>query len=438
MTLALHRLFRMLAAALVAAAIALPAAASAGAPARTSAHEASAAVNGKRTFALAAGVTHVAVHWRGSEAASVRVAFKRKSGRYGPWRRVQLDEVGEQARDGRTYGAVIAVRGARAVRVATDRFLRDVAVLSLRDRGGLAPARSSVSQPAVIDRAGWGADESLRFDSTGKEVWPPAFYPVQTLIVHHTAGQNTDPNPAATIRSIYYYHAVTQGWGDIGYNFLVDESGRVYEGRFSRQYAPGESPSGDDTAGNGVTAAHAQGFNSGTVGVALLGTFTSQAPTAAARDSLERFLAWESERHALDPHGSALYTNPVNGSQKTFPNIAGHRDLNATECPGGSLYGALPSIRDRVAALVSGTPPPPAITLSARGYKVKGLQRVDLSWSGASSSTVDVFRSGVRIATTANDGFHTDAINRKGSGTYGYKVCEAGTATCSPQVSVSF
>jgi hypothetical protein len=437
-TLALHRLFRTLAAALVAAAIAVPAAALAGAPARTSAHEASAAVNGKRTFMLAAGVTHVAVHWRGSEAARVRVAFKRRSGRYGPWRRVQLDEVGEQARDGRTYGALIAVRGARAVRVATDRFLRDVAVLSLRDRGGLAPARSSVSQPAVIGRAGWGADESLRFDSTGKEVWPPAFYPVQKLIVHHTAGQNSDPNPAATIRSIYYYHAVTQGWGDIGYNFLVDESGRVYEGRFSRQYAPGESPSGDDTAGNGVTAAHAQGFNSGTVGVALLGTFTSQAPTAVARDALERFLAWESERHTLDPHGSALYTNPVNGTQKTFPNIAGHRDLNATECPGGSLYGALPSIRDRVAALVSGTPAPPAITLSARRYKVKGLQRVDLSWSGAGSSTVDIYRSGVRITTTANDGFHTDAINRKGSGTYGYKVCEAGTATCSPQVSVSF
>ena len=221
----------------------------------------------------------------------------------------------------------------------------------------------------MIPRSGWGADESLRFDSTGKEIWPPAFYPVQKLIVHHTDTQNNDPDPAATIRSIYYYHAVTLGWGDIGYNFLIDESGRIYEGRHSQNswdptlYPVG--PTGADANGNGVTGAHAQGFNSGTVGVALLGTLTNQDATPAARSALEHLLAWEASSHGIDPQGASLYTNPVSGTQATFPNIAGHRDVNATECPGGTFYATLPTIRSDVAALISGSPPPPDFQLSA-------------------------------------------------------------------------
>jgi hypothetical protein len=440
LTLALHRSARALVPVIAVAALVLaPASADARSPAQTSAHELSGAVDGMRTFRLGRAATHVALHWRGADAARVRVAFARRGGRFARRQAVELDEVGEQVRNGRTYGAVMAAHGVRAVRVWTDRPLRDLAVLALKDRGRPAAHSSShLAQPGVITRAGWGADESLRYDSAGNEVWPPAFYPVQKLIVHHTAGRNDDPDPPATIRSIYYYHAVTQGWGDIGYNFLVDEAGNVYEGRWSRQYADGEQPTGEDLSGNGVTGAHASGFNSGTVGIALLGTLTDRAPAAAARDALERFLAWNAERHGLDPRGSSLYTNPVNGTQKTFPNIAGHRDVNATECPGGSLYSALPSIRDRVAALIAGTPPPPIVELTARGYKVRGLQRADLSWSGATSASVDVYRNGTRLTTTANDGLHTDAINRKGSATYTYKVCEAGTATCSAQVSVSF
>ena len=84
------------------------------------------------------------------------------------------------------------------------------------------------------------------------------------------------------------------------------------------------------------------------------------------------------------------------------------------------------------------TVPSPVITLSANGYKVKGAQRVDVTWSGALSTKIDVYRNGVRVATTANDRFHTDAINKKGKGTYTYKVCEAGTSTCSQDVTVRF
>jgi serine protease len=78
------------------------------------------------------------------------------------------------------------------------------------------------------------------------------------------------------------------------------------------------------------------------------------------------------------------------------------------------------------------------ITLSGRGYKVKGTQRVDLSWSGASTGSMDVYRNGIRIAITPNDGAHTDAINVKGGGSYTYKVCGAGTSICSSQIVIGF
>lgn len=332
-------------------------------PARTSAHQSSSAIARAKTFRAPGRVTHIAVHWRGNRNARVRVAMSRDGKRFAPRRRVELDEVDKTAPRRETYGAVMLARGVRALRVYSDRRLGRLTVLWLTDRGQPVRPRASAAtfgQPKVMPRIDWGANESLRFDSTGKEIWSPAFYPVQKLIVHHTATQNNDPDPAATVRSIYYYHAVTQAFGDIGYNFLIDEAGRIYEGRHTFDYPSGSSPTEEDAAGNGVTAAHAYGFNSGTVGIALLGTLTNQDATPAARNALEQLLAWDSDHHRIDPQGSSLYTNPVNGSQKTFANIAGHRDVAATECPGGVFYSTLPQIRSDVAAMIAGSPPPPA------------------------------------------------------------------------------
>jgi hypothetical protein len=84
-----------------------------------------------------------------------------------------------------------------------------------------------------------------------------------------------------------------------------------------------------------------------------------------------------------------------------------------------------------------GANPPPAITLAARGYKSKGSARADLTWSGATTTTVDVFRNAVKVVTTPNDGAHTDVIG-KVSGTFTYKLCNAGSTTCSANASVSF
>jgi N-acetylmuramoyl-L-alanine amidase len=312
-------------------------------------------VHGVRTFALPRGTSDVAIHWRGHRHASVRVALRRRGARFGRRLPVRLDEAGLQRHGRESYGAVMPARAARAARVWVKGRIRRVTVVAFmegsRTRMRATPAAGLL--PAVIPRAGWGANESLRFDSSGKETWPPVFWPIQKLIVHHTDTQNGDPDPAATVRSIYYYHAVTQAWGDIGYNFLIDESGRIYEGRHSRDYAPGETPTGQDVSGRGVTGAHAQGFNSGTAGIALLGTLSSRDATPAARDALERLLAWEAYSTGLDPEGSATFVNPVSGQQATFPNIAGHRDVNATECPGSVFYSTLPAIRADVDARIA-------------------------------------------------------------------------------------
>jgi serine protease len=84
------------------------------------------------------------------------------------------------------------------------------------------------------------------------------------------------------------------------------------------------------------------------------------------------------------------------------------------------------------------TPTPAQTTLAAHGYKVHGRQTVDLSWTGATSSDVDVYRNGVLIVTTLNDGFYTDSVGRRGRATYTYKVCNAGSQTCSNQATVTF
>jgi hypothetical protein len=411
----------------------------------------SAPVSGERTFRLPRRATHVAVYWRGQRGARVWVALSRDGRSFGRFQRVSLDELGARRANGTTYGNLIVAPGARAVRVTADRRLSRLTVLDLSDRGRPAPrapsARSAtaVSQPTVIPRSGWGADESLRFDSTGKEIWPPAFYPVQKLIVHHTDTQNNDPDPAATIRSIYYYHAVTQGWGDIGYNFLIDESGRIYEGRHSQNswdpalYPAG--PTGADANGNGVTGAHAQGFNSGTVGIALLGTLTNQDATPAARNALEQLLAWEASTHGIDPQGSSLYTNPVSGTQATFPNIAGHRDVNATECPGGTFYATLPTIRADVAALISGSAAPdfqlsasPTSASVRRGYSA--YYTVSAAPVGSFDSTLSFSASGLPMYSSAT--FTPPTLTLPPSGTTQLKVAtSSSTPTGTRTISVA-
>ncbi|MDH4334160.1 MAG: N-acetylmuramoyl-L-alanine amidase [Chloroflexota bacterium] len=349
-------------------------------PVAISSSETTLAIHGSQDFALPPGTTHVAIHWPGHPDATVTAAFSADGRAFSEAETVELDEVGEARGDGESYGSVMGADGMRMVRIHALQPLSALSVLSLNTARsdaaviGLGARTAGVTTiPGIISRSAWGADESLRFDGAGDELWEREYYPLQKLVVHHTAGRNSDPDPAATVRAIYYYHAVKQGWGDIGYQYLIDEAGRVYEGRHSRDYWRGAIPTSDNPAGLVVTGGQARLYNSGNMGIALLGTFTSQAPTAAARASLVKMLAWAAATHGINPTGSGTYVNPVTGLTRKTPNIAGHRDYNATGCPGGTLYSLLPAIRKEVASQINPWPgqaynPARTITFAAGTY----------------------------------------------------------------------
>jgi hypothetical protein len=110
---------------------------------------------------------------------------------------------------------------------------------------------------------------------------------------------------------------------------------------------------------------------------------------------------------------------------------AGTHVITAQATDGGGLTGT-GTVTMTITSGVSGP------VLTAAGYKVKGEQKVDLTWSGLHATSVDVYRNGSQVGVVSNSGAWTDHINRKGGGAYTYTVCAAGTATCSNQVTVSF
>ena len=199
------------------------------------------------------------------------------------------------------------------------------------------PAAYSLAQrPPIVMRSQWGADESLRSGS-------PSYATVRMVFVHHTAGGNsyTQAESPAIVRGIYYYHTRIRGWSDIGYNFLVDKYGTIYEGRY-----------GGVT--KGVIGAQVLGFNTHSCGVSIMGTYDAVRPSGAAVYSLEKLLAWKLDLNHVDPLGTATMICGTTerfraGQTVTFPVIAGHRQAGYTSCPGNAAYGLLPEIRAAVA-----------------------------------------------------------------------------------------
>jgi len=305
-------------------------------------------------------IDYVGLSWTSGDEPTIRFL---EDGGWIQWHEAHEDDFPTVG--GRTFSHLISASGSRVFEVSgAAQNVRAVAInttdgpRTLQWQQPQAQA-SHLTQPPVISRPDWGADESYRFNTDGSEKWPPAFYSTQKLVIHHTATKNDDPDPAATVRAIYRYHAIDKGWGDIGYNFLVDEQGRIYKGRYSGPAATyyEDTLTGENSDGLGVTAAHVGGYNSGTMGIAVLGDYRgAKMLPAAARGAVVDHLTWESERHSLDPLATSTYVNPVNGATKTdMPNISGHLDWAATECPGSNFYDELPSIRQDVAAkLLSG------------------------------------------------------------------------------------
>jgi hypothetical protein len=294
----------------------------------------------------------VGLHWRGAGGVSFRV--RSVSGRWSGWTRSDDDDRIER---GWHLGGLDWTGAADAIRFRTTgqvARLRAYYVSSPVD--GISPRRLEVAgSPLVISRFSWQADESIRRHA------PRYADRVHYAVVHHTAGTNnyTRAQSAAIVRGIEIYHVKGNGWWDIGYNFLVDKYGQVFEGRAGGIDKP-------------VIGAHAMGFNNGSVGVSLIGDHSSVRPSAAAVSALERLLAWKLDLAHVDPLSTLTWKSSGNprfaaGVPVFLRAISGHRDTGFTDCPGNALYALLPTIAKKAAAIGSPKIYAPAVVQSAEG-----------------------------------------------------------------------
>ncbi|MFL5953994.1 MAG: N-acetylmuramoyl-L-alanine amidase [Gaiellaceae bacterium] len=294
-----------------------------------------------RAIAAAAKPMHfnmLAVHWAGRGTVEYRV--HRLHGRWAPWVAADAD-VAPDGGTGRWHDGNLAWTGASDdFRFRTRGGVGAVRAYELWSRVTTNPVRgvSAAGEPAIVTRAGWGADEEI------VRAKPLLAAADRLAIVHHTAGTNayTRAQAPAIVRGIEAYHVKANGWNDIGYNFLVDRFGTVYEGRGG----------GID---KNVVGAHAEGFNTGTFGVSLIGNYAHATPPKAQQDALVSLLAWRLDVAHVDPRSTAVYTSGGNakyrsGRAVTLRAISGHRDTGPSECPGTGAYVILPTITRRVAA----------------------------------------------------------------------------------------
>lgn len=227
---------------------------------------------------------------------------------------------------------------------------RELTAMYVDSSGGLAwspntagPAATAHAAPKILRRSDWGADESLRdgrvtYSSDGT---------IRFSVVHHEGG--TPSWTAAEIRdgcrkaddkinAIYEYHTQHRGYWDIGYNFVVDPCGRIWEARAGGIDRP-------------VNGAHAGGFNDGSVGVLALGTFSGDSPDPVTKrmiNGIESIVGYKLDRYLVDPGGSTRETSGggttarwPSGTSVTLPVLSAHQISNQTSCPGWRLMGSL-------------------------------------------------------------------------------------------------
>ncbi len=352
------------------------------------------------------------VTWdRGSPAPRVAVRWRTASG-WGAWDVPDLDSdepdaaerahtrggteplwrpAGASAADVRITGAA---RGLRLVRVADGVPRRVGGGLRLGLPAAHADARSAgvALLGGVHSRADWGADESIRSGS------PSYASRVDAVVVHHTAGSNdyTQADVPRRIRADYAYHVKSRGWSDLGYNLVVDKFGGIWEGR-----AGG--------LGRATIGSHAQGFNTRTLGVSLLGDMTRATPTPAALSAFDRVGAYAALTWRFDPRTSVTLTSGGSprfrsGARVTLPRVFGHKDTGQTACP-GVLYDHLAQIRTDANALLG---PAPRITdVQLSGAPVRAPQQFVLRgeltrsapWTAALRDS-----DGVVVARSAGEG----------------------------------
>lgn len=260
------------------------------------------------------------------------------------------------------------------------------------------PLPSTAPKPPIVTRAGWNADESLNDES------PEYMDTVKAVFVHHTAQTNTYScaDSAAIVRGLHAYHVQSNGWKDLGYNFVVDKCGTVFEGR----------KGGVDRA---VLGAHTYGFNRETAGIAVIGLYTDSAAATAATTAVARVAAWKLGQYGVSPSSTTTLTAGANGTNYagtkftagtayTFGRISGHRDGYNTECPGTKLYAQLPTIRGYAAGPVTGlaVKSVTGAVLSGTSYYTKA--DITVGWSATTPAVFvtkyELLVDGKPVATT--------------------------------------
>lgn len=262
-----------------------------------------------------------------------------------------------------------------------------------------AAGTAAALRPAIVTRAQWGATESWSKPAGTSTK-------LRAMVLHHTASTNnyTKSTAAQQIRAIYSYHTRSLGWPDMGYNFLIDKSGTIYEGR-------------KGSLDKLVIGSQAAGFNTDTIGISALGNYEITQPPAALVSSIEKVMAWQAARWGLNPTGTTTLTSRASagstsrysyGTTITVPTIIGHRVTSATACPGQYLNPKLPTIRTNVKKLIDAneaTPeaPEPPATPGSPSYKLNadGLS-AQASWSAVSADHYQImYRAVPQGDTTA-------------------------------------
>jgi len=336
--------------------------------------------SGERTFELrgASRFTLAGVQWRG--AGGVVFRTRSSSGRWSEWRAAAPeDEDGPDA--GSPEHRVNGWRLGNPWWVGdSDRIEARVTGRVTRVRANLVwspetriPLRTPTATvgPPIVPRSTWGANERIRRG-------PPSYADeVRFAIVHHTAGKNgySRSEAPAIVRGIQLFHVQGNGWNDIGYNFLVDRFGTIYEGRFG----------GVD---RDVVGAHALGFNTGSVGIALLGNYEDATPSSAALDAIARLVAWRLDLAHVDP--TAFLTVISGGSERyasgipvLLSSVSGHRDTGFTACPGDVLYGRLSVIAGTARALGGPKIFEPKASLAGSAIRVRARLSQPQTWTVA-------------------------------------------------------
>lgn len=253
-------------------------------------------------------------------------------------------DAGPPDRDGRIFAELLFTEGARMVRYrGLDADGAEIAIPGLSFTYINAKAGPRISdvtpsslnpssnRPPIISREEWGAERAYGGADRGEVSWPPLYDTVRHVIIHHSDTPRFR-DPLVEIRSIHYYHAISRGWGDIGYNYLVDYMGNVYEGRIG---------------GENVVGGHAFQYAFGSAGICSMGNFSLETSTPEAIAGLTWITSWAGRN--LDPLSQRDFHETPN-----LPTICGHRDVVSSTCPGDGLYADLQTIRWAVADVLAG------------------------------------------------------------------------------------